>query len=91
MTKKELADQVFEQCLEKDQQAYDEARIEFKKRVANPDAKPGVSRIKEIEGIWSNLNNKRKANASDAVHAMLKEVDEAEIIESKKVNSKKEG
>lgn len=91
MDKNELVDQMIEQCLEQDKSAYEEIRSEFKKRVANPGAKPGAGRIKELESIWGDLNTRRKATSSEAIHAMLKDIDEAELIESKKGNSKEKG
>ena len=91
MHKKQVADQMIEKCLEEDQKAYEEAKVKFRARVANLDAEPGVSRIQELEKIWGELNHKRKATSSEVIHALLEDIDEAELVESKKENTKKEG
>ena len=84
----QLVDRMIEACLEQDEQSYDAVRVAFQERVANLDSKSGVRRIQELEKIWGELNTKRKATASDAIHALLESVDEAALIESKKGNTK---
>ena len=84
-------DQIIGQCIERDEEAYAKLRTEFEKRVANLDSVPEVSRIYEIEKIWGELNESRKAIASDAIQSMLKMADEAKIIDSKKESTKRKG
>ena len=91
MKREQIIDQMIEKCLEQDQRAYEEIRAQFKERIACADVGPETSRIQELERIWSELNQKRKATASDTIQTLLANIDEAELIESKKVNTEKEG
>ena len=88
MDKDQLIEHMIETCLEKDEQSYEAVRVAFQERVANLDNKSGGSRIQELEKIWGDLNTKRKATASEAIHALLASIDEAALIESKKESMK---
>ena len=90
MHTEQIVDQMIEKCLEEDQRAYEETKVKFGAHVTGG-VKPEVSRIQELEKIWGELNQKRKATSSEVIHALLEDIDEAELIESKKENTKKEG
>lgn len=91
MNSEQNIDQMIQRCLERDEQAYEKLKAEFKERVANLDSVPEVSRIKELERIWGELNDRRRVTASDAIHTLLKDINEAEVIDSKKGNTRKRG
>ena len=91
MNQKQAVDQMIEKCLERDEQAYEKLRLEFRERVANLNAVPDVSRIQELERIWGELNETRKSTTSDAIMALIKDINEAQVIDLKKENMQKEG
>lgn len=91
MDNKQGIDQIIQQCLERDEQAYEKLRAEFKEHVANLDNVPEVSRIKELERIWGEINETRRVTTSEAIQALLRDIDEAEVVVSKKESTRKKG